>query len=153
MKPILVSESYQAPVDRVFAAFTDFANAADRIPDIKKVEVLTPGPVGVGTRFRETRVMLGKEATEEMLVSAYEPNRMIELSASSCGSQFRMTFHVTPTADGARLDGAIHARAVSLMAKIMAPLLGWMMSGMMKKCVQKDLAHLKASLQKEQATV
>jgi len=52
-----------APPMRVFAAASDFRNAPQRIHGIKKVEMLSTGPVGVGTRFKETRVLFKKEAT------------------------------------------------------------------------------------------
>ena len=52
------------PLDDAFAFVSDFANAPKRIKSILRVNVLTPGPVGVGTRFTETRVMFGREATE-----------------------------------------------------------------------------------------
>ena len=53
------------PVEDVFAVFTDLHRAAERIRGIERLEVLTDGPVGKGTRFRETRIMFRREATEE----------------------------------------------------------------------------------------
>ncbi len=55
----------KAPAEKVFALFSDFSNVAGRIAGITKVEVLTAGPIGVGTRFRETRMMFMKKVAEE----------------------------------------------------------------------------------------
>lgn len=48
----------------VFEAISDLEHAAERIGAIKEIEMLTDGPVGKGTRWRETRLMFGKECTE-----------------------------------------------------------------------------------------
>ena len=51
-----------APRALVFDRATDFAGAPARIQAIRKVEMLTPGPVRVGTQFKETRVVFKREA-------------------------------------------------------------------------------------------
>ena len=43
------------------------------IPDITALEMLSEGPFGEGTRWRETRVMFKKEAVEEMWVTGFPP--------------------------------------------------------------------------------
>jgi hypothetical protein len=55
-----------APPDIAFAAAIDVSNWPRFISGIQSVAVLTPGPVATGTRFLETRVMFGRQATEEM---------------------------------------------------------------------------------------
>jgi hypothetical protein len=45
----------------VFGFLTDGANAPRVVPSVVRVEKLTDGPVGAGTRYRETRLMNGKE--------------------------------------------------------------------------------------------
>ena len=136
-----VSRLIPAPPEVVFEACSDFAGAAERISAIEKVEMLTDGPVGVGTRFRETRTMFGKAATEEMEVTRFEPNRSYTLEADSCGSHFvsRLDFVAEP--GGCRVTMDVEARAVTLMAKLMSPLC-WFMGGMMKKCLEQDLADM-----------
>ena len=60
-----MSEHVTAPREVVFEVAADFHNAAElNIQGIDSLEVLTDGPIGVGTRFRETRVMMGKSSTE-----------------------------------------------------------------------------------------
>ena len=142
MATVCLSKHVNAAPDVVFAIASDFANAPGRIKGITKLELLTPGPVGVGTRFRETRVMFGKEATEEMTIVAFDPPRSYEFSAQSCGSAYRTTFRFTPEAGGTRIDFEFHARAVSFVAKLFTPLF-WLMKGMLRKCVDKDIEDLK----------
>lgn len=139
-----VSRKYAAPVERVFAQLSDIENAAGRVPGILKIEMLTDGPVGVGTRFRETRKMFGKETTETMEFTAFEPNRMYEVGGASCGMDFRTQFHFTPDGGGTRVDVTMQTQAKTLFAKVMGACCGWMMKGTMKKCLQHDLDAMAA---------
>jgi len=146
MARIALSQMVQAPVAAVFAAASDFANAPTRIKDIVRVEMLTPGPVGVGTKFKETRVMFKKEATETMEVTAFEPNAAYELSARSCGAEFKTRFAFAPVGDATRIDVTVTTRAVSLFAKLFTPL-GFLMKGMLRKCMVRDLEQLRDSIE------
>ena len=80
---ISLTERIAAPPPEVFALFTDVANAPGRIHSIREVSLLTPGPVGLGTRFRETRLTLGSEETEEMEIVTFEPPHRYRLQFAS----------------------------------------------------------------------
>jgi hypothetical protein len=142
MASFSLNKKIEAPPPAVFILFSDLANAAGRIKSITKIEVVTPGSVGVGTRFKETRVMFGKECTEEMQITAFDPGQSYEVTCHSCGAEYRTLFRFTPDGSGTRVDIDFHTRATSLVAKLMVPL-GWLMVGMMKRCVDKDVEDLK----------
>jgi hypothetical protein len=126
--------------------FTDLGKAAERIPTIKKIEVLTPGPMGVGTRFKETRVVFKREATETMEVTAFEPGRRFVTIASSCGTHYRSEYRFTPEGGGTKVDMSFEARAVSFWAKLMSPLFT-LMKGTMRKCFEDDMEALRKVLE------
>jgi hypothetical protein len=147
MATFTLSEVVRAPLADVFAAFADFANAPARVTDIKRVEVLTPGPVGVGTKFKETRVVFKKEAAETFEVTAFEPDAGYELTARSCGAEYKTTFAFTPAAGGTRVEVEMTTRMVSLWAKLLTPM-AWLMQGMMKRCLAKDLADARAAIER-----
>ncbi len=142
MPGISVSCQVNAPAERVFAHATNFAETASFIEGISKSEVLTDGPVGVGTRFRETRIMFKRECTEEMEITEFEPNERYVLQADSHGSLYVTTITFTPEDGGTNVTMDFRAEAHSLMAKLMTPL-AKMMTNTMKKCVESDLACLK----------
>ena len=73
MARLAISETVNAPLGRTFEAFSDLRSAEKNISGIKRLEILTDGPIGKGTRFKETRVMFGREATETMEVTQWEP--------------------------------------------------------------------------------
>lgn len=148
MARLLMTTRIDEPPDVVFGAFSDFANAPKRISGIKKLELLTDGPIGVGTRFRETRVMFNKEATEVMEITAFEPGKSYTVGCRSCGCEYQWTFRFKPNGRGTTVEFEMNARAISLFAKIVSPLTSLMMGPMMKKCMEKDMNDLKAAIEK-----
>src|SRR5262245_47411041 len=144
MATVTVTKRIEAPVETVFALASDLEGAPGRIKGIKKIEMLTPGKVGVGTRFKETRVMFGKEATETMEFSAFEPDRRYELVADSCGCLYRSEFRFEPDGTGTLVTATFAAEARTFFAKLFKPL-AWLMRGMMTKCLNQDLDDLKAA--------
>ena len=62
MSRTTVSRTIDAPIERVFNAVADITEFSKALPHIVNVEFLTDSRLGVGTRFRETRLMRGKEA-------------------------------------------------------------------------------------------
>ncbi|MBX3390977.1 MAG: SRPBCC family protein [Phycisphaeraceae bacterium] len=135
-----------APPERVFAFLADMNNWERAISAIKEIEVLTPGPVGKGTRFKETRVMFGKEATETMEITAWDPPRSHAIEADSCGARFISTISIEPTGAGSTIRMHTRTVAQTFFAKLFAPL-GYLMMGMMKKAMQKDLDDLAKAIE------
>src|SRR5262249_19277973 len=148
MARFALTTSIAAPVDRVFALSTDVEGWPGRIKGITKVEKLTPGPVAAGTRFRETRVMFGKAATEEMEFTRFEPNAAYALGCESCGASYLCTFTFRPEDGGTRLTVECDCRPRSFFARLLLWPLSLLMRGMMKKCIQKDLDDLKAAAER-----
>jgi len=144
---IEASENIKADRAKVFAAMTDFANAAERISGISRMEMLTDGPVGVGTRFRETRIMMKREATETMEVTDFRPLESYTLEAHSCGCHYTSIISVADAGKGqTKVTMSFSGVPKTFAAKLMIPM-GWLFRGMLKKCVLKDLADIKAYLE------
>lgn len=142
MKPVVVETEIAAAPAHVFAVFTDLAHGPERVRAIERLEVLTPGPVGKGTRFKETRKMFGKSATETMEFVEFEPGKHYALAAESCGTRYRTSFAFEPTGTGTRVRMSFEATPLSMAAKMMAPMLG-MMTGTLTKAIQADFDDLK----------
>lgn len=131
-----------APVDVVFDRCTDLHSWADTITAIQKIEVLTEGPVGVGTRFRETRKMFGREATEEMEYLEFERPSSYLLGAESNGCRYRTRFLFESVGDGGdrtKLTFEFNAEPLNLFARIM--------SFLMKPLVKKIMGEVKKDLE------
>jgi hypothetical protein len=152
MPTITVFETVNAAPAATFAAFGDLPNAERMISSIKKLEILTDGPVGKGTRFRETRTMFGRDAIEVMEITEWHPHASppsYTVHGDSCGMLFDSTFRFHPENGGrsTRVEFEMRTKAVSLFAKLMAPM-SFVMSRAMKKCLLADLADMKRHLER-----
>jgi hypothetical protein len=146
-----VDRHIAAPPDVVFARASDFRRAPETISAIIKTDVLTDGPIRLGTRFRETRVLFGREATEEMTVTAFDPPRSYTLGAESHGSRYHTELAFTPDGQGTRVTMTFAATPLTFMSRVMSLLLRPMAKSMVKMCA-KDLEDLKQAIERDSGT-
>ena len=144
-----LQQMIDAPPEKVFAAITDLHGAGRWLPGCTKLEVLTTGPYARGTRWRETRQVFGREATEEMEVTNIEPPRVIELhcdgrKGSSGNVHYYFRYELDPLGIGTllKLDGRIEP--AGWFGRLMAPL----MRAAFQKALNKDHAALKDHVEK-----
>src|SRR4029079_1940023 len=98
MASFSMTERIAAPIETVFEVTTDLEHAAGRIRGIEKIELLTPPPVGIGTRWRESRRMMGHAATETLEITAFERPHHYTVGCNSCGATIETTFRFSPVA-------------------------------------------------------
>ncbi|MDF1836742.1 MAG: SRPBCC family protein [Planctomycetota bacterium] len=151
MSELIVSTQVAAPLEKTFEAFTQLDKAADRVPAITSLEVLTEGPFGEGTRWRETRMMFKKEATEVMWVTGFNPPHSYTVEAESHGSRYSTLFEFKPEGDGTKVRWSFTATPLTFGAKIMAPIFGVLMKGTMKKCMLGDLEAIGNACEQDDA--
>lgn len=132
-----------APPERVFRIATDVARWPELISAIDRVELLTPGPPGIGTRFRETRTMYGRKAREEMTIAALEPPHRFTLTAENHGTRYRAEHVFAPERSGTRLTLAFEGVPMTLAARLAMPL-----ALLMRRSVQRQLAQDLADLKR-----
>lgn len=152
MPRITVSRHIQAPPATVFHYAADLRNAAGRIKNIRKLEVLTDGPVRKGTRFRETRVMFGREATEEMEILEFDPPKRYDVGCESCGCRYHSTLLFRPSGGATEVEFTFDAQPLTLFAKIMSVLMAPMCKKMMNECA-KDIDDLRAAIETESSPI
>lgn len=144
---VKAGKTINSPLNEVFAKMADIANAADFIDGITKIDMLTEGPIGVGTRWRETRVMFGREATEEMCISEFVPNKHYTVEAESCGAKYRTDLCFKSVGENStEIEMQTTCRPLTVFAKLMSPL-GWLMKGSLAKCLEKDLEDVRVSFE------
>jgi uncharacterized membrane protein len=124
----------------VFDAISDLEHSPERVRAIQKVEVLTDGPVGKGTRWRETRTMFGKACTEEMEITEFDAPNGYRVGADNCGCHYDTRFSVRPDGDDTIVEMSFRAIPTSLKGRLL-------MQGTMKKMVTQDLMDLKAHVE------
>ena len=129
-----LSEWISRSPKEVFDFITSSDNAPKVVQSVKSMVKLSEGPVRVGTRYRETRLMNGKEQHAELEVAAYEPDQKYAMKNVTEGIEmvYRYTFH--PEADGTRVDLVCEVKASGLK-KLVLP----MVASILKK---EDGDHL-----------
>lgn len=153
MSDVEVHRRVQAPVEEVWRIATDLESAPRVIRGIDAVEVLTPGPFGVGTRWRETRTMFGRSATEELTVSAVDPGRSYSVEATSSGVHYRSTFSFAPAAEGAtEATMTFGGRPTTTVAKVLGALSAPLASRSVAKALRADLDDIAAAAERGTAT-
>jgi hypothetical protein len=150
MNRIEVSAVIAAPVERVFEVFSDLRTAPQRIKGIVNLEVLTDGPVGTGTKFRETRIMMGHKATETMTITEFTPPTGYTVEAHSCGCHYRTRFDFLPVAGGTQVNGVFSGKPETFLAKCMLFVMKPMMKKMERACrdaLHGDMSDLKSAIE------
>lgn len=134
------SRTINAPVDKVFNAVAHIENFSKAVPHIIKVEHLTEAKAGAGARFRETRLMNGREATTELEITEYRPNERVRLVSDAGGTIWDTVFEIRPGDGGTTLTMEMIARPHKFMAKLTTPLI----MGLVGKAVEADMDAVKA---------
>jgi len=143
MPNFTMTKRIAAPVDTVFDVATDIEHAAEHIRGIDKIERLTPGPVGIGTKWRETRTMMGRQDTETLEVVAFDRPHSYTIGCDSCGAYFKSTFRFTPVGNETDVTLEVDLEARSTFARLMAPIGRMMFNATMGKCLEADLEDIK----------
>ncbi len=137
-----------APINQVWAAVADIENAATRISGIDAVEILAPASDGlVGLKWRETRTLFGKTATEVMWITDAVENEFYDTRAESHGSIYRTRISVAQDPTGTTLTMRFRGEPVTFVAKLFTVPMGWMVKGSMRKVVQQDLEDIKKAVE------
>ena len=139
MSTITVTKHIEAPKELVFETISDIQNFSQAVPDIKNVEFLTEQKYGVGTKFKETRDMNGREASTILEVTELVENAHIRLVSDTMGTVWDSVFTVERREDGTELTLIMDAKAYKFLPKIINPL----MKSFMKKALEKDMVAVK----------
>ncbi len=143
MQDVEVRRHVAAPAERVWAVATDLAGAPRVVRGIESVEVLSPGDFGVGTRWRETRTMMGRSATEEMTVTAMEPQRSYTTEAVRPGVRYLSTVAVAPSGDGGSdLTMTFGARPTSTFVRVLGSVTGPLGRRVIARALAQDRADI-----------
>lgn len=138
-----LTQQVAAPPERVFAALTDLDGAGAWMPGLVRIERLTEGPMRVGSAWRETRKMMGKEATEELEVTTMEAPwrfavRCDGTKGTSGQGEYLFSYRLSPEGGRTRVELDAEIRALGPIRRLLARL----MVGMYRKMMAKDLQAL-----------
>ena len=142
--PIDISQEVAAPSGVVWDLITGIERSPEVISGIRSVERLDDGTAfDVGTRWRETRVMFGKSATEEMTVTEVDPGHSYTTEAQHGGTQYTSELVVEPVGtDACILSMHFDAQSSGVLNKTLGAVVGRLMESTTRKLMQQDLADI-----------
>ncbi len=140
MSRTVVHRTIAAPVTQVFATVSDIRMMAQALPHVVRYEFLSRTHSGLGTRFREVRLMRGKESPTELEITEYAVDRHVRMVADSHGTIWDTLFAVAGDDSQTELTLTMDARAYKLLPRI----INRFIKGMITKAVEEDADLIKA---------
>lgn len=146
MPEITVTQPSTAPAEKVWDIMTAVDRWTEVVGGISEVEKLAGEEFGPGFKWRETREMMGKEATEEMWVTEVDlESHSYVVEAESHGMKYRSVVSVSPAPSGSELKMVFAGDPQTTGAKIMAKTMGKLFEGASRKALQQDLVDIAAA--------
>lgn len=131
------------PVKEVFAFITNPQNMSRWNSAVVSLEQLTPGAVGMGTKFKNVGEMMGRRIEGEMQVVAFEPDAKygFQMQAGPMQVNMLMTFKTVGTGTKLSLNAQGNPAGFFKLAE-------GVMAGRIKAMMEENLARLKTVLEK-----
>ena len=123
MSRTIVRRTIDAPADFVFRTVAEIENYSKAIPHIVDVEFLSDVRSGVGSRFRETRLMMGREASTILEVTEYVENDRVRIVSDEGGTIWDSVFTVSPVDGGTELTLVMDAAPYTFKSRILTPVM------------------------------
>ena len=131
------------PVAEVFDFATDLKNASRLMPGVTRAELLTDGGMRPGAKFRETRLMKGKERSAVIEVLEHRRPDVHAASAAMMGMKATYWFRFATEGAGTLVDMEADVRGNWLWKPFL---------GLMARTMEKEdggyLDRLKAEMEK-----
>ncbi|MEU7654734.1 SRPBCC family protein [Micromonospora taraxaci] len=150
MSTVAVTRIIEADAVDVWRLLTDLPGRTARLTAAGPIEVLTPGPFGPGTAWREERAQPGGGTSSEefLVVEAFAPQRLV-LCSSGAGVDYRITWSLRPVRRRRRGGTAItvtqEAVPIDPYGRVVALLLGGLAARAVEVALRRDLADLAAA--------
>ncbi|MEX2250968.1 MAG: SRPBCC family protein [Acidimicrobiia bacterium] len=140
MSELSVSREVAVSPETLWELITDLDRSPNVISAVTAIERLDDGTgFGVGTRWQETRMIFGKEATEILEVTEIDPGRSYTVEADNLGANYRSVISVEPGPAGSVITITFGAEATSTVSKVVAGTIGKLFEGGTRKAMAKDL--------------
>jgi uncharacterized protein YndB with AHSA1/START domain len=131
------------PVADVFAFLADFENVPAWNYAIVETRKVTPGPVGVGTTYRQVR-SVPRRSEEDFEVTVFEPASRLEVQGELGPFRARLSYALEPVAGGTRLTNAVELQGSGLLS-VVVPLA----TSRVKRAVAANLDTLREILERD----
>ena len=145
-RELTVSRLVHASPEEVWQVLTDLEGAPATLRGVTRVEVLDGASYDVGTRWTETRKILGKEETQTMEVTGCDPPHRTVVESRSTGVLYRTVFTLQPAEGGTELNvcfGASHPDP-TLLQRVTGAVFGRVGAALTSRLLAQDLEDIAA---------
>ena len=141
-----LTQHINASPEKVWAVLSDIPGSAGTLSGINAIQMLSEGPYGEGTRWKETRTMMGRQETVEMWVSQTDPPRSTTVKALQGGADYTTRFSLAERDGGTDLTLTFGAEVLkpTFLSKVAMALFGKIGMSITRKALSKDLAEIAA---------
>jgi len=130
------------PIKDVFAFVADPNNMSKWNSAVVSLEQVTPGEVGVGTKFKSIGEMMGRRIEGEMQVTAYEPDTQCGFQVQAGPMQVNITLSFKTVGTGTKISLNAQGNPAGVFK-----LAEGVMVGRVKSMMEENLARLKSQLE------
>jgi carbon monoxide dehydrogenase subunit G len=131
------------PIKDVFAFVANPNNMSKWNAAVVSLQQITPGAVGVGTKFKSIGEMMGRRIEGEMQITAYEPDTKCSFQVNAGPMQVNMNLTFKTVGTGTKITLNAQGNPAGFF-KLAEP----MMAGRVKGMMEENLARLKSVLEK-----
>jgi carbon monoxide dehydrogenase subunit G len=141
-----LTQHVNARPEKVWAVISDIPGSAATLSGVESIQMVSEGPYGEGTRWKETRSMMGRRETVEMWVSQTDPPRSTTVKALQGGADYTSRFTLAERDGGTDLTLTFGAEVLkpTVFSRIMMALFGRIGMSITRKALAKDLAEIAA---------
>ena len=139
-----LTQHINAPAEKVWAVISDIPGSAATLSGIDAIQMLTDGPYAEGTRWKETRTMMGRSETLELWVSQADPPRSTTVKALQGGADYTTRFALAERDGGTDVTLTFGAEVLkpTRLSKVLMAVFGPIGMRITRKALAKDLAEI-----------
>jgi uncharacterized protein YndB with AHSA1/START domain len=130
------------PAEEVFPWLLEEDKVPQWTGSLEAYELVGGGPIGQGSRVRQTLELSGHRFSIEMEVVRHEPPHAADTRFGMSGVEVEMTYRLAPASPGTRLTQTIDARASGFKARMLIPVV----QPRLETKLTEDLGRLQALL-------
>ena len=134
--------------EQIWDVTTNIENSVNVINGIEKIEILNKTENDfIGLKWRETRTLFGKTATEVMWIIDAKENEYYKTQAESHGALYISTISMKENGDKSLLTMEFSAKPLTFLSKLMYFTTGFMFKNATVKALQEDLNDIKKAVE------
>ena len=131
------------PLEAVFPWLLEEDKVPRWMSHVEEYRQLGDGPLGVGSRLRQTIELSDSRVSFELEVLRYEPPREAEARFATNGVEVVNVYTCEPAGAGTRVTQAMDAKPTSLSARVLIPVV----RPRLERKLTEDLERLRAVLE------